>query len=222
MQPSHFTVGLESATEHVPACRIPSWEGEHRGIKGNEGQMHLDVESPCVQSDQIPDGSMQDRPICLTPNKTTPKVLQLEARPRGREDRYLQPELVDRKVLCQPTMLPDTSTDGKDGDNHPTVELPTMVSNHLGLLEYFPRLLPVRADLVILPTDQEFIMKQRVPELVAWPISGNPLHHKESLQRLQTSFYPPGELRPSRTITHCLPNGQIGISNGTGIPLLDL
>ena len=66
MHPSYFTVGLESATEHVPGCRIPSWEGEHSGrpgIKGNEGQMRLDAEFPCVQSDPIPDGSMRDRPL---------------------------------------------------------------------------------------------------------------------------------------------------------------
>ena len=64
-------------------------------------------------------------------------------------------------------------------------------------LKDFRCLLPTRADLVILPTDQELIMKQGVPDLVAWPISGNPSHHKEFMQRVQTSSYPPGKLRPS-------------------------
>jgi len=32
-----------------------------------------------------------------------------------------------------------------------------------------------------------------VTKLVAWPISGNPLHHKEFLQKLQISSCPPGD-----------------------------
>jgi len=34
-------------------------------------------------------------------------------------------------------------------------------------------------------------MKQVVPELVAWPTSENPSHHKEFLERLQASSSPP-------------------------------
>ena len=52
----------------------------------------------------------------------------------------------------------------------------------LEMLEDFPRLLPA---LVILQSKQDFIMNQGVPMLVAWPISGNPLHHKEFLHKLQ-------------------------------------
>ena len=48
----------------------------------------------------------------------------------------------------------------------------------LGLLEDYPRLLPRDRDLVLLMSEQEFIMKQGIMELIAWPISGNPLHHK--------------------------------------------
>ena len=90
----------------------------------------------------------------------------------------------------------------------------------LEMLENSPRLLPATPNLVILPTGQDvFIMKQEVPELVAWPISGNPLHHKEFLQRLKISSCPPGELRPSPTTTPCLPNLWIGVSRGIGILL---
>jgi len=60
----------------------------------------------------------------------------------------------------------------------------------LGLLEDYPCLLPRDRDLM---SEQEFIMKQGIPELIAWPISGNPLHHKEFLQMLQTSSYLPGD-----------------------------
>ena len=49
----------------------------------------------------------------------------------------------------------------------------------LGMLEDFPRLLPERDDLVTLQSEQEFIMSQGVSRLIAWPISGNPLHQEE-------------------------------------------
>ena len=93
----------------------------------------------------------------------------------------------------------------------------------LEILEDYPRLLSARQDLVILPTPQdEFIMKQGIPDLVAWPISGTPSHHEEFLRKLQTSSCPPGGQRLKQTMTLCLPNGLLGISKGIEIPLLDL
>ena len=90
------------------------------------------------------------------------------------------------------------------------------------MLEDFPRLLPSREDLVILQSEQDFIMSQGVPALVAWPISGNPLHHKEFLQKLQTSSLHPGGLRLNQTMICCLQSGLAGVNHGTEIPLLDL
>ena len=49
----------------------------------------------------------------------------------------------------------------------------------LGMLEDFPRMLPAQENLVVLQTDQAFIMNQGAPVLVAWPISRNPLHQEE-------------------------------------------
>ena len=40
----------------------------------------------------------------------------------------------------------------------------------LELLEDFPRRIPHQSDLVAMPQGQEFLMQQRVPQLVAWPI----------------------------------------------------
>ena len=78
-----------------------------------------------------------NRPIRLKPNKTAPEVLQLETGPRDRRDRCFQPELVNFKGLCQPSLVPDSSmpvtgkvTDGKGGGNHTTMEYPAMVCNH--------------------------------------------------------------------------------------------
>ena len=50
-------------------------------------------------------------------------------------------------------------------------------------------------------------MPQKCPSLVAWPISGNPSHHKEFLQKLQSSSFPPGDPRPSPATTQHLLNG---------------
>ena len=55
----------------------------------------------------------------------------------------------------------------------------------LGVLEDYPHLLTSQEDLIMFPIDQEFIMNQGVPELVAWPISGNPSNHEEFLHKLQ-------------------------------------
>ena len=44
----------------------------------------------------------------------------------------------------------------------------------LGMLEDYPRILPAREDLVVLPAGQEFIMNQGVPDLVAWPTAVYP------------------------------------------------
>lgn len=98
--------------------------------------MQLDVESSFLQSDPISDESMKNRRICLMLNKTTSEVLHLEAKPRGREDRCIQPKLVDHRGLCQSSVVPDSSlpvtgktTDGEDGSNHTTMEYPAIFSN---------------------------------------------------------------------------------------------
>ena len=73
----------------------------------------------------------------------------------------------------------------------------------LGMLEDYPRILLAGEDLVILPTSQDFIMNQGVPELVAWPVSGNPSNHEEFLWRLQPSSLHPRDQKHSQTTTLC-------------------
>ena len=65
-------------------------------------------------------------------------------------------------------------------------------------------------------------MRQGVPILIAWPISGNPLHHKAFLQRLQDSCYPHGDKRQNVATTPLSQNRWIGVSKGIEILLLDL
>ena len=65
-------------------------------------------------------------------------------------------------------------------------------------------------------------MKQGVPTLVAWPVSGSPLHHKEFLRKLQSYSSHHGEAKRTVVTTHYFQNGLVGVSKGIKIPLLDL
>ena len=126
---------------------------------------------------------------------------------------------------CQPPMVSGSQIPRPEPDKQQQVRLimvaplwghPTI----LGMLEDYPCVLLARQDLVILPTPQDkFIMKQGIPDLVAWPISGNHSLHEGFLQKLQTSSWRT-KIKP--TMILCLPNGLIGVSKGIEIPLLVL
>ena len=104
---------------------------------------------------------------------------------------------------------PNKETGRKSGDGHSTVSIPTLVPKH-------PRdIRGLSQTLVILQSEQDFIMSQGVPTLVVRPISRNPLHHKEFLQKLQTSSWRPGGLRQNQTTICCLQSGLAGVNQGT-------
>ena len=92
----------------------------------------------------------------------------------------------------------------------------------LGMLKDYPRLLPNTPDLVTLSVGKRFIIARGIPQLIAWPISGVPSHHRDFLQRLQSSYSLPGDQRLTKVITPCVPNGFLGVSQGIEIPLKDL
>ena len=92
----------------------------------------------------------------------------------------------------------------------------------LELLEDLPRRIPHQPDLVVMPQGQEFLMQQGVPQLVAWPISGNPIHHEDFLRRLQTSCLHHGETKLTPTMAPHSLNGLAGVNRGVEIPFQDL
>jgi len=92
----------------------------------------------------------------------------------------------------------------------------------LELLEDYPRRIPQQSDLISMPLGQDFLMQQGVPQLIAWPISGNPMHHEEFLHRVQTSCSHHGETKPIPTMVPHSLNGLAGVSRGVVIPLQDL
>ena len=92
----------------------------------------------------------------------------------------------------------------------------------LGMLEDHSLLLPDNPNLVSLPVGHQFILPQGVPQLIAWPISGNPSHHRAFLEKLQNFSFHHGDQRQTRTTIHCVQDGLLGVSQGIDIPLKDL
>jgi len=103
--------------------------------------------------------------------------------------------------------------------DNPLMENPVVVSNSTGAPGGLPS---VSANPVVMPAGQEFLIKQGVPQLITWPISGNPIHHRDFLQKLQALCSPHGEIKPIPTIIPPLLNGLAGVTNGVEISFQDL
>ena len=121
--------------------------------------------------------------------------------------------------------MPDTAmphqgegTSCKNGPMEDSVMVPVL----LELLEDYPWALPQQLDLIMTSSGQEFLMHQGIPQLIAWPISGNPIHQKDFLQRLQISCSPHGDPKQTPIMVPPLPDGLAGVSKGIEIPFWDL
>ena len=189
----------------------------------------MDVKPNSVPEDHNLIGPTRGQPVCLQVNQTTPPFLQLEARPRSGGHRCLPARLDKVAGICQSTLVPYTPLSiqsqgrvGKDSVSCPSVEDTVVVSSTVGITGGLSKSPSPSTDLVVMPSDQGFLMQQGVPTLITCPISGNPSHHKDFLLRLQASYLPHGDLKPTPTMAPILLNGQIGASKGIGIPLRDL
>ena len=108
------------------------------------------------------------------------------------------------------------------GSDNTTVDNSTMVPIILlELLEDLPQRIPPQPDLAAKPQRQEFLMQQGILQLVAWPISGNPILHEDFLCKLQTSCLHHGETRPYPTMAPHSLSGLAGVSRGIEIPFQD-
>ena len=88
--------------------------------------------------------------------------------------------------------------------------------------QWYPIVLKLLEDYLQRIMGQEFLMQQGVPQLVAWPISGNPMHHEGFLTRLQTSCLHLGGTKQILTMVPYLLNMPAGVSKGVEITFLDL
>ena len=74
-------------------------------------------------------------------------------------------------------------------------------------------------NIVISPTQQEFIMPAGVPQLVVWPLSGISGDQEVFQKKLQDFWHPPGGTRQNQHMSLYSNGGIAGVRNGTKIPL---
>ena len=89
----------------------------------------------------------------------------------------------------------------------------------LDMLTEVPCLLPRREDLVISPSEREFIMPAGVPKLAVWPLSGKSADQEAFQQKLHSwsqLYCVPNQHHLSNP---SLGNGTAGAWNGVEIPL---
>ena len=94
-----------SAAEYISDCRISPRGGEHGGrrrVQEYEGPLRLDVEPPHLQAVTGADEAIGKRPVHVLSDETIAKILQLEAKPRGREHRSIQPGWSKVRGLANP------------------------------------------------------------------------------------------------------------------------
>ena len=89
----------------------------------------------------------------------------------------------------------------------------------LQLLSGFPLLIPMQENVVISPTQEEFIMPTGVPQLAVWPLSGNSANQEGFQKELQDYWSPHGETRPGQHMILSSNGGVAGVRDGVEIPL---
>ena len=165
---------------------------------------------------------------CVPPDTSASMLFQLEAGFINRNNRHLHSGLESVSRVCEPPMMSliaysgeDSAGEGQSGLGGTTVEDTAMVPPLLlQLLVGIPLLIPVQ-DVVISPTQEEFIMPAGVPQLVVWPLSSQHQSRlegfSEGASRLLESSW--REIRPNQHMSHSSNIGLVGVRSGLEIPL---
>ena len=133
---------LVHGEEYHPPSRAPSRSTEltgRRGVQNSEGSLRLEAEPISVPTDRGNNGSTGSGFVCITPDKATSPLLQLEARSRSGGDGCFHAEMVDQSRVYQSPVVPDTSLphqsqerSSEDSVNNTFVENTTMVPTSAG------------------------------------------------------------------------------------------
>ena len=83
----------------------------------------------------------------------------------------------------------------------------------LQLLVKIPRLLPEGKEMVVLPTQKDFIMPKGVPQLAAWPLSGKSANQEAFQRELLIYSQHPGGARPPEVMKAFSNAGIAGVRN---------
>ena len=164
--------------------------------------------------------------VCLQANPSGSEIFQLGAGSTNRSSQCLQPGLEPVCRVCEPSMVSNIVSISKDsqrqGQGHfgcSSVVNTTMVPLILQLLYDVPCLLPKRDNLVISPSQREFITPTGVPQLATWPLSGNSASQEAFQQMLLGCSQHPGETRPPYLMNPSSKSGTADVWKGAEIPL---
>ena len=198
-------------------------------VQSNEGSLRLDAKSHSIQTNSGSDGPLRGGLVCIPSDQTTASVYSWRPDPEAEGvDAFNQDWSQVRGFANPPWCLISQCLDQVKRQQARVVLITPLWNTQpwypvlLELLVDYPRRLQSQGNLVKCPSTQDFIMRQGVPILIAWPMSGNPLHHEAFLQRLRDSCYPHVDKRQNVATTPLSQNGRIGVSKGIEILLLDL
>ena len=107
---SSDSVGMVSGEADLAQSRPPPRNtecGSRRGVKGEQGQMRLEIESPSVHPTGLHFGSIGSGPLCLAPDIPGPTLLQLEAISESRSSGRIHSGLVSVQGIRKPSMVSD-------------------------------------------------------------------------------------------------------------------
>ena len=109
-------VDVVPGEEYYSISTTPTREAEcycRSGVKGDERPIRLDAKPKNILENPGDNESYGGGPICISANKSTGSVLQLETRPSGRSNRRIPPGLEKSKRFCQPSLEPSRKGPGQ-------------------------------------------------------------------------------------------------------------
>ena len=231
----HFgngNLGVVSKLQNHLGGRTPSWDNQHDrrpGVKNNVRSLWLDAKAINFSGHPGATGSTGGRSFASHLTKLLPQFYSWRPDPDAEAtDAFTQNWALSRGFANPPWCLINCCLCQVARQQARIVLLTLWWSTQswfpvvLGMLEDHPHLLPDNPNLVSLPVGHQFILPQGVSQLIAWPISWNPSHHRAFLEKLQNFSFHHGDQRQTRTTIHCVQDGLLGVSQGIEIPLKDL
>ena len=165
--------------------------------------------------------------VCLQANSSGSEVFQLRAGPSSRSSQCLQPGLEPVCRVCKPSMVSNIVSISKgsqrQGQSHfgsfSVANTTVVPSDTSTTVQCSMSTSQERDDVVISPSQREFIMPTRIPQLAVWPLSGNSASQEAFQQMLLGCSQHPGETRPPHLMNPSSKSGTAGVWKGAEIPL---
>ena len=220
-------VEMVPGSPHFPNSRTPARQGEsdsRRGIQGSERSLRLDDTSKSFFPDTVSDGSVDLFASRLT--HQLPRFFSWRPDPLAEATDAFTQDWSQFQGYANPPWCLILRTLSKIQREEARVLLIAPVWRTqpwypllLQLLIKIPRLLPEGKEMVISPTQKDFIMPTGVPQLAAWPLSGKSADQEAFQRELLIYSQHPGGARPPQVMKASSNAGIAGVRNGIEIPL---